>query len=159
MEQEKENSGIRVLKKGRNGILSAIFSRFGLILLLLAIQVVFLIVIFRWFEAWVPHIYGGSILFTVGLTLYVLNSRSDPTSKLTWLLIILLLPVFGGLLYLYTMLDVGHRALKGRVNQLADEAGSKLVQDPTITKAFQAQDPGAAALARYINSNGCYPAP
>ena len=157
MNQEKENTGISLLDKGRKGITSAIFSRFGLILLLLIIQVVFLFCIFRWFEEWVPHIYGGGIVLTVGMMLIVFNSPADPSAKLTWLAIILLLPVFGGLLYLYTQLDIGHRTLKARVNQLTAEAGHKLLQDPHVVQDLEKENPGVAALAQYINRNGCYP--
>ena len=42
MEQEKENAGISLLKKGQKGIMRAVFSRLGLILVLLAVQVLFL---------------------------------------------------------------------------------------------------------------------
>lgn len=157
MDENKENPGLSLLDKGKKGFFSVIFSRFGLILLLLLVQVLVLFAMFRWFEEWVPHIYGGTMVLTVGMMLYVLNTQTDASAKLTWLVIILLLPVFGGLLYLYTRLDIGHRALKSRVNQLADEAGSKLMQDMNVIKDLENENPGAACLARYINKTGCYP--
>ena len=65
-----------------------------------------------------PHILGGTALFTAFMVLYLLNGRLDPTAKLTWLIVIMLLPVFGALLYWYTQSDIGHRALKERFRQL-----------------------------------------
>ncbi len=60
-----ENKGLILLKKGQKGIFHAIFSRFGLILVLLFFQVLILFSIFRWFEEFLPHILGGTVLFTV----------------------------------------------------------------------------------------------
>ena len=114
MDGTKENAGLSLLKKGQKGIVRLLFSRMGLILALLLVQVLFLLSIFLWFREFLPHIYGGSILFTLVMVLYLLNSSIDPSAKLTWLAVILLLPVFGSLLFLYIQSDVGHRTLKKR---------------------------------------------
>lgn len=74
MKDDSKETGLRLLKKGRQGILRMIFSRFGLILVLLAVQVLFLFSIFHWFEEFLPHIYGGVVIFTVFMVLYLLNS-------------------------------------------------------------------------------------
>ncbi|WP_304737771.1 PLD nuclease N-terminal domain-containing protein, partial [Dubosiella newyorkensis] len=64
-----------------------------------------------------PHIWGGTALFTVAMVIYLLNSRLNPTAKITWLIAIMLVPVFGVLLFAYTQSDIGHRALKARMHQ------------------------------------------
>lgn len=157
MEPEKENAGLSLLKKGQKGIMRAVFSRLGLILVLLAVQVLFLFSIFQWFEEFLPHIYGGTVVFTVGMVLYLFNSRLDPTAKLSWLVVILLLPVFGSMLFLYIQSDVGHRTLKKRVQQVIEETRSLIPGQEETRETFQRLDPGAASLARYMNRSGSYP--
>lgn len=157
MKDDAHGTGLRLLEKGKQGIFRMIFSRSGLILLLLAVQILFLFSIFHWFEAFLPHIYGGVVVFTVFMVLYLLNSSMDPTSKITWLVVVMLLPVFGALLFLYTQENIGHRALKKRYAQLNSGMGCALPQDPEITAALQQADPGAAALSRYVRHSGCYP--
>ena len=119
--ENEENIGLSLLKKGQKGIIHAIFSRMGLILLLLIVQIFLLFGVFRWFENFLPHIFGGTILFTVGMVLYLLNSSIDPTAKITWLIVIMLMPVFGALLFWYTQSNLGNRALKARLNQLMSQ--------------------------------------
>ena len=102
MKENSKKAGIHLLEKGKRGIFRVIFSRSGLILVLLAMQVLFLFSIFHWFEAFLPHIYGGVVIFTFFMVLYLLNSAMDPTAKITWLVVVMLLPVFGALLFLYT---------------------------------------------------------
>lgn len=154
---KSDHNGLSLLKKGRRGLVHIVFSRLGLILLLLFLQVRLLFAVFQWFENFLPHILGGTILFTAGMVLYLLNSRLDPTAKLTWLIVIMLLPVFGALLFWYTQSDIGHRALKARIQQLIAETRDKLPPCDEAEAALARANPGAAALARYIRCSGCYP--
>ena len=115
---ETENKGLQLLKKGQKGILHGIFSRLGIIMVLFLLQVVFLFSVFRWFERFLPHILGGTVLFMVIMVLYLLNMQMDATAKISWLILIMLVPVFGALLLCYTQTEIGHRALKRRIGQL-----------------------------------------
>ncbi len=149
--------GLRLLKKGKKGISRVIFSRVGLMILLMASQAWFLFSIFLRFEEILPHVYGGSILFSVGMVLYLLNVQMNPTAKITWLIIMMLVPVFGALLFLYTQSDFGHRALKARFSQLISETKDSIVQQEDTIQALEAEDPGAASLAHYLKRCGCHP--
>ena len=157
MKEDSKEVGLRLLKKGKQGIFRMIFSRSGLILVLLVVQVLFLFSIFHWFEEFLPHIYGGVVIFIVFMVLYLLNSSMDPTAKITWLVVVMLLPVFGALLFLYTQKNIGHRALRDHYARLNKETEKSLTQNPETEKALRQSDPGAAALARYVGRSGCYP--
>lgn len=157
MERNTENAGISLLEKGKRGFSRIIFSRLGLILLLLVLQVLVLFGIFHWFEAFLPHIYGGAVIFTVCMILYLLNSRLDPTAKITWLVIILVLPLFGAILFFFVQSDLGHRALKSRSQQLTEETLDLLPKNQEVAEMLKAENPGAAALAHYIARTGDFP--
>ncbi len=153
-----ESKGLSLLKKGQKGIVHMVFSRLGLIVFLLAIQVLLLFSIFQWFEEFLPHILGGTALFTAVMVLYLLNShRLDPISKITWLIVIMLLPVFGALLFWYTQSDIGHRAVKTRLSQLTEQTKGIIPQSEQTADRLAQEAPGTAALARYIRRSGCYP--
>lgn len=155
--EEMEGRGIRLLKKGQKGLIHALFSRFGVILLLFLLQVWILLSVFVWFEDLQPYVSGVTMLFTVVMVLYLLNSRFDPTAKITWLVIIMLMPVFGAFLLWFTKSEVGHRLIKGRVNQIASQARGRIPQKPEVLCRLEQEDSGAAALARYVERSGCYP--
>ena len=157
MNSDKENPGISLLKKGQKGLIHAIFSRLGIILVLLAVQVLLLLGAFHWFEEFLPHIYGGAIVFTVFMVLYLLNTDYDNSAKITWLILIMLMPVFGALLFLYTKQEVGHRALKDRTAKMIAQSQTAVSQDPAITRSLEAENPGAASLAAYVGRSGAHP--
>ncbi len=149
--------GLSLLKKGQKGFFHAVFSRVGIMLVLLALQVLFMFMAFFRFAQFLPHVLGSAAVFTVFMVLYLLNSRLDPTAKITWLVVIMLLPVFGALLFWYTQSDIGHRAVHGRLQELIDETKGKLAQDPEVMEALKAADPDEVSLARYVRRTGCFP--
>lgn len=68
-----EDGGIRLLRKGQKGLIHAIFSRFGLVLVLLVLQFGALFSLMRWFSNLLPHYLGGTLLVTAAMMVYLLN--------------------------------------------------------------------------------------
>lgn len=149
--------GLSLLKKGQKGFFHVVFSRVGIMIVLLVLQVLFLFIAFSRFAQFLPHVLGSTVVFTVFMVLYLLNSRLDPTAKITWLVIIMLLPVFGALLFWYTQSDLGHRAVHARLQELIDETNEKLSQDPQTIEALEASNPDEVSLAHYVRRCGCFP--
>ena len=81
----------------------------------------------------------------------------DPTVKITWLVVVMFLPVFGALLFLYTQKNIGHRALQNRYAELNAETSEALGQSMETEQALRRSDSGAAALVKYVQHSGCYP--
>ena len=149
-----EDGGIRLLKKGKRGIIRAVFGRTGLVLALFFVQVLLLFSVFRWFTALVPHLLGGSIAFTAVMVIYLLNSDMDNSAKITWLVVIALVPVLGVVLFWWTKGEVGHRMLKRRLKQLEQDTREQLPQDAQTLERLKAQELGAASLAYYLRGKG-----
>ena len=152
--QKFEDDGLRLLKKGQKGIVHAIFSRFGLVLVLLLLQVGLLFSIFRWFGNLLPHYFGGSVAMSAFMVVYILNSEMDNSAKITWMVTIAILPVVGVPLFFYVKSNIGHNALKKRVTHLTEEARGLQPQPLAAAQELAEADPGAASLARYLHGKG-----
>jgi len=157
MQTDNESKGLTLLKKGQKGVIHAIFSRMGLVLALLLVQVLILFGILHWFEEFLPHILGGTVLFTFCMVLHLLNSQKDPTAKITWLVVIMLLPAFGVLLFWYTESEIGHRVLKKRIDQINSSTMEEIPQSPDVMEQLSRENRGVASLAHYMHRSGCYP--
>ena len=149
-----EDGGIRLLKKGKRGVIRVIFGRTGLVLLLFFAQVLVLFSVFRWFGAIIPHLFGGATLFTAGMVIYLLNSDMDNSAKITWLVVIALIPVLGVLLFWWTKSEVGHRMLKRRLKELETQTREALEQPPQVLERLENREPGAGSLAHYLRGKG-----
>lgn len=144
-----ESRGVFLLKSGRKAVLFVIFGRTGIIVLMFALQLCILFGAFRWFKEFLPHIFGGTFIFYLFMILYLLNSGIDNSAKLTWLLVILLFPVFGALLYLFTKSEIGHRDLRDRSADIIDKTKDIISFDYDLTDKLN--DDGVASLTRYLH--------
>ena len=148
---DDQSVGMHLLKKGQSGIFRLVFSRMSIVLILLLLNIAILLAVFGWFEELLPLFYGASTVLVVAMVIYLINGRMDASVKITWLIVIMLLPVFGSLLYLYTQTEVGHRAMKKRLQKMYATTKDRLQPTEGIAKLAE-EDPGAAAMARYVNS-------
>lgn len=153
----EENKGIYLLKKSKRGILRLVFSRIGLMFLMLLVQIGLLGSIFFCFEELLNYLLVGNVIFSVITVLYLLNNRMNPSVKITWLIVIMLLPIFGCMLLAYTQSELGNRALKAVMNQIYRQTQDALPENTEVYEAFQKEAPGSAALVHYVQRSGCFP--
>ena len=149
-----EDGGIRLLKRGQKGVIHAIFSRFGLVLVLLLLQAFALFSLLQWFGGLLPHYFGGTLLVTAAMMVYLLNQDMDNSVRITWLVVTALMPVLGVPLFWYTKSDVGHNALKHRLLDLEGWTRAQLPQNEQTVELLQEQAPEAVPLARYLRGKG-----
>ena len=94
-----ENS--QTLEKGKQGVFSVLYGRTIVVFLLLLIQILIMIFgVMRLAEAW----YAFAVTMTalgVILVIYLINKPENPAYKISWIVMILALPVFGAALYLW----------------------------------------------------------
>lgn len=85
----------------------AIYGRSAVILLALALNFILVFLVLLGIADAYPYFFGGTVLSTAVILIVILNTRDDPTIKLTWAIIIGILPVFGTVLYLFIRFDIG----------------------------------------------------
>ena len=146
-----------LVQKSKYGLRRALFSRTGLILVLFLIQAGLLVSVILWLQEWHAHVVGASVALTIIAVLVVLNSDLDPSAKLTWMVVMVIAPVFGALFYWYTRRDVGHRLLKTVMTERQLQSRNQIDQDPAVLGRLREQEPGAAGMARYVRRSGCFP--
>ena len=111
-EKDNNNPGMYLLRKSHRGILRLIFSRTFLVVILLLLQVLLQVSFLFWFKTFLPHYYIIVLVYTVMIVLYLINSSIDPSAKITWLVIMMILPFLGAVLFGFTQSNLGHRVLK-----------------------------------------------
>lgn len=149
-----EDGGIRLLKRGQKGVVHAIFSRFGLVLVLLLLQAFALFSLLQWFGELLPHYFGGTLLVTAAMMVYLLNQDMDNSVRITWLVVTALMPVLGVPLFWYTKSDVGHNALKRRLLDLEGQTRAQLPQNEQTVELLQEQAPESDAAGTVSAGQG-----
>lgn len=154
---EKQTGGVRLLKKSKRGLVRAIFSRTGLIFTLLMLQFFVIFIGIVIFDDLVSYFWAGHYVLSVIAFLALVNSQIDPSAKLTWIVVILLFPLFGTLLFWYTKSDIGHRTLKKRYEKQLELTRNAIKQKDEVTKALPIEAPELVSLSKYLEKSGCHP--
>ena len=152
----KENV-VRLAKPVKKGLLRLIFSRFGLIALLLVLQIAILIAAYGYFTKALPILIILMRLFSLVMVIYLFNCSMDSSAKLTWMLIIAILPLAGAVFLLFTQSNVGHRMERVLVENQIKESRELLEQPENVLEAVQHDGTGTDDLCRYLNRSGCFP--
>jgi len=149
---------ISLIDKGKKGLFSLLFSRLGLVMLLLLGKVCLMIAILMYFKDYSPYYFTVNFILSLLISFFIINSKDiDPTSKITWLVLISVMPLFGSLFFCYTRSDLGFRALKYRFGKIMNDTNGVINQDTATIDHLNAESKNTALLAGYIRRSGHHP--
>lgn len=148
---------VSLAKPMKKGLLRLLFSRFFVIALLLLLQVGIFVAVYIRFSEHLPTILHLHWLFTFVMIVYLFNNGMDSSSKLTWMLLIAMLPIAGAALLLWTQLNVGHRMETAVVRRQIDKTRNILKQPANVIKEIEHDGSGTDDLGKYLNRSGCFP--
>lgn len=144
------------MKKLR-GLLRIIFGRTTFLVLFLLIQFGVLLAGFNWLREYMIYFYGGSSLLSAVVLIYIISNDENSSIKLSWVVPILIIPVFGTLFYLFLKLQPGVKLINRRIQSLEKEVAPYLVQDPEVMREYNNISSSEGNLARYMNEYGKFP--
>ena len=151
---ENENV-VKLAGRWRAGLLSLLFSRLTVIVVLLLLQAAVTVFIWFIFGEYLQKISAAAqTLFGIVIMLILINSSMDSSAKVTWTLLIGVLPVFGGLFYLWTRLEIGYRKLRIKVEQTCDLVRESLPANEEELARLRESDGDSASLALYLREVG-----
>ena len=152
-------NGMSLASRWKSGILSLIFSRFTLIVVLFVVQAALMLMMWGMFGALLDRFAtGASTAFVIVVLIFLINTDMDATAKITWMLIISIVPFFGVMFYIWTQAELGHRAIAATIEESTDLSRGKLAQDPRVLERLKATDRDSASVANYTIRAGNYPA-
>ena len=138
------------LNRGKRGVLSVIFGRTGILLILILLQIGLLLVGFRFLSNYIFAIYGGSIFLGFVLSVYLINRKGNPAFKIAWMVPILTVPVFGALFYLYFHLQMESHLLNQKVVKEVARTASLSEQKEEDRAALEAESDQMANMVSYL---------
>lgn len=146
-----EEDAVLLLNKGKRGLLRMVFGRTMVIIVLLAVQVVLLLVGFlRLGELY----YGSALAASLVVALVVISRKANPSIKITWIFLILVVPVFAIPFYFFVEADIGHRLARRRLLDIERETACYAVRPGEAREKLMAEDPGMGRLAAYLERVG-----
>ncbi|MGB4985422.1 MAG: cardiolipin synthase [Erysipelotrichaceae bacterium] len=132
-------------------------SRVFLIVVLIMLQLSLLVFTIFSISQYSPIFYYINVLISLIMAVYVLNRKDNPAFKITWIIVIMIFPFLGGILYI---MFGGKKMPKRLMNEyLIDEQKRKplLNQDDHILEEIKGEDINVYHQFNYIWRNSAYP--
>ncbi len=131
-----------------------IFGRTVIVALLLLLQFALLIFLMGVVGTLTAYL---TVVISAVLVVVVINRKGQPAFKMAWILPLTILPVFGGLLYLFVQLQPGTRKIKDKLEILKAETKPYLQQNPAVVQNLLSENPQMAQMAHYLAQEGDAP--
>lgn len=131
-------------------IMQLIFHRAVIGAVLMLVQLAVLILMMIEFERYLVYFYGICVVISACVTLYIINNRSNPAYKIAWLIPILLLPLFGGVLYLLFGRVKMSRRQKRKMAGITADVSKTIQQHSQVFEKIQRENIVAGRQSQYL---------
>lgn len=138
--------------------LKFIFSRVFLFSLLIIIQILFVLFLILYLSHSASVIYIFLTLLSAVLVIWLFTREVNPAYKLIWALLMLTLPLFGGIFYLIVDSRKIHRRVERKLSCCTQTCNRLLSQDDAIRKSMLQLDGRLARQSEYIYNTARAPA-
>lgn len=158
VEKRRQICEKKLLRQSRRGLFHILFSRTVIITLLLVMSI-FLVfsALFELFEG-ITLVFGGLAAATAVMMIIILNTDDDPAFKLSWCIVVAVLPLFGIVLYTVFHFDLGSRVHQKMLRKSMLASKPYIPDSSGVLQVLGKEDPDAAALAQYLQAHADAPA-
>jgi len=132
-------------------------SRVIFVVFCLLIQLIWLISIVWRLSSYYWIIGAILSLLSMVMVLWLVCRRDNPDYKLIWAIVILAVPIFGVLLYIFCGRSALTRKLGYKFDMIGQEFIGKLIQDEKVMEDFNRENQSIARIGHYIYNNSGYP--
>ncbi len=141
----------------KKGLFRIVFSRTGIILLLILVQLIWFMRIPYYLEEYLRYLYGVLVILEVIVIIYIINAEENPAFKMTWMLFVVALPFIGVPFYIFVKMQMGNSYMRGRLSELKLETADYMRQDDEVVDALWASKSANANLAYYLSTRVGFP--
>lgn len=148
----------KYVKKTRSSIGNLIFSRAGLFVLLVILQILLMIYFYYNANIGISYLLGGDSLSKLLIMLVILNMRNvSNANKLSWFLLIAIFPTFGIIAFIMSHYSIGYKTEQRKVLNLDEESRKYFDKDKDLYERIEDREKRIYPIAKYLDDVGGFP--
>lgn len=134
-----------------------VFRRRVLIMAILLAQILFLIFLIAGSSRYFHYLSWTLNIISILVGLYILNKKEKPAYKLTWIFLILMFPIFGGILYIIFYVQSNPRTLKRIMSEVDGKTKALFLLPGNSLSSFSAACPEHRSQGYYVQECAGFP--
>lgn len=123
----------------------------------LALQIFFIVSALNFFYDRFVYFTIASMALSFVVLVWIINDKTNPYYKLAWVMPVMLIPIFGTVMYLFVKMELGTRIMNKRILYLIGETSPCIPQNEDTVKELEELSAGEKNLAVYMKSCAGYP--
>lgn len=143
--------------KKLKSMLRIVFGRTSVVAVSLLLQILVLVNAIRFLSEYSMYFYIGCTFLGALVFIHILNEKSDPSFKMVWMVPVLLIPIFGTLLYLFVQMQIGTKYIAARLRIIMKDTEDLLRQEKNVWDRLETENIHMRHLCDYMNAYGGYP--
>ena len=147
----------RFVQKSKRSLLRIVFGRTMLIFLLLGINFGIVLYFLFGLARDLPILFGSMEAFTAAMLIHLINTRDNPSVKLSWAFVISLVPLLGAVLYFFIRFDLGYRLNRKLLDLSQKSSFPFLPEQLELMQTVKKEDKPLYNLAYYLRNHGNFP--
>ena len=132
--------------------------RIVIVTFLIFLQIMWFVGMFLKVTSYSQYITAAFKILSILVVIYIMNRSDNPSVKLGWIVVILLFPLFGGLLYLTIGGKQPISHLRRKLEPMIEESARHLKADPKIEQELKEKDGSTASQIYYLEHQSGFPA-
>ena len=144
---KNENS---ILENSKRSVLQIIFSRTMLTMVLIVVQFAYIIARMYAYAEHIPLLLGGELAVVAIMMAIILNSRENPSVKLSWCFLVGIFPILGSIVYLVIKYDLGYRVLQKRISITEERSRKYIPEQKEMFAELKQEDAQTYHMAQYL---------
>ncbi len=120
------------------------------------LQVVWIAVMLLRLQAYSVWINVGFSVFSILMVLYIIGKDENSAYKIAWIILILCLPLFGGILYVFFGDKNPSKKMRKRLNTMHSRLEREFKDDGFVLDEMRALDERAAGISAYLRNVSDY---
>lgn len=153
----REVREMKPVKKAKKGLLNIVFSRIFVVAVLLVLQLIIFGATVTFLRDYATYVYAIFLLLEIISVIYIINSKSNSAFKISWILLIMALPILGVAFYVFVKLQPETAFLEKRLAELCKHTKPYMLQDKETLEALRTSKPANANLATYLTNKVSFP--
>lgn len=145
------------MKKKLKSLTRIIFGRTMIVVLGLALQIFFLASSLSVFYDNFVYFAAASSILSVVVLIWIINDNTNPYYKLAWIILIMIVPIFGAFVYVFAKLELGTHVMNRRILELIDKTSPYIEQNPETLSELEKISVREKNAAVYMRKYGGYP--
>ncbi len=145
------------VKRKIKSLVKIIFGRTIVVVLSIALQIIFLITFVMYFSNHFVYFSAAMAVLSLIVLICIINEKTNPYYKLAWVVPIVLIPIFGTLLYIFVRLQLGTRIMNRDIRDQIKRSAPFIPQDKAVMDELEKASEKEKNFSVYMKKYAGFP--